>query len=115
MSEEVQNVPQEDSLVKALGIAGLVIGIIALIVSFIPCFGIFAFWIGILGGILSGIAIFLANQKKVSKGLAIAAAIVSGIAIIIAFTQYQALSSVGEELQENAEKYQKQLEEAAEE
>ena len=82
-----------NDLSKGLGIAGLIVGIIALIVSFIPCFGIYAFWIGIIGLLLGGLAFYIANRNYEEKGLAIAALIVSALASIIAYAQYHSITS----------------------
>ncbi len=110
MSEENSG----NSLAQGLGIAGLVTGIIALIVSFIPCFGIYAFWIGILGALLAGGAIYIASKENLSKGLAIAALVVSILAMTIAFMQYRALSKVGSEFEKSVTELNEQLKEAAE-
>ncbi|HEX2936760.1 MAG TPA: DUF4190 domain-containing protein [Bacteroidales bacterium] len=69
---------------QGLGIAGLVLGIIALIISFIPCLGIWALVPGIVAIVLSFIALSQANKANASKGLIIAALIVSILATIIA-------------------------------
>lgn len=83
----------ENSTSKGLGIAGLIVGIIALVISFIPCFGIYAFWIGIIGLVLSGIAMFIAMSNNAEKGLIIAALIISALATILAYSQYQSISN----------------------
>jgi len=70
-----------------LGIAGLVLGIIALIVSFIPCFGTVALVPGAIAIILSAIALVLANKANASKGLIIAALVVSILGTAIAALQ----------------------------
>ena len=93
---EVNN--SNESLLKGLSIAGLVVGIIALLVSFIPCFGMYAMYIGVVGLLISGGAIFVAMKNDLPKGLAIAAIVVSVIAFIIAYTQYRALTSGLQEL-----------------
>ncbi len=90
----------KSNIVTSLGIAGLVLGIIALIVSFIPCFGIYAFYIGILSIIISVIGIVFAVKKKVGKGLLIAAIIISLVGSSIAYWQYTKIASIANDLQQ---------------
>jgi len=70
--------------VQVLGISGLVVGIIAFLVSFIPCVGILAIIPGILGIVLSSIGLSIANKESISKGLVVAALIISILATCIA-------------------------------
>ena len=62
---------------QGLGIAGFVLGILALILAFIPCIGILALIPGIIGITLSAIALSQANSGNGSKGLIIAALVIS--------------------------------------
>ena len=48
MKTEINQKTKYESLSKGLGITGLVLGIITLLVSFIPCFGLFAIFFGII-------------------------------------------------------------------
>lgn len=57
---------------KGLGIAGLVLGILAAIISFIPCLGVWAVVPGIIAIILSIISLSQAKKAGAGKGLAIA-------------------------------------------
>ncbi|MEO6303921.1 MAG: hypothetical protein ABIP51_12190 [Bacteroidia bacterium] len=68
---------------KGLGIAGMILGILAIILSFIPCFGIWAIVFAVIGVILSAISMSQASKAGVSKGMAIAGLICSILAIII--------------------------------
>ncbi|MBS1651329.1 MAG: hypothetical protein JSU07_04885 [Bacteroidetes bacterium] len=65
---------------KGLGIAGLVVGILSLVLSFVPCLGMWAVVPALIGLILSVIAM----KKPAAKGLAIGGLICSVIAILIA-------------------------------
>ena len=89
MSEE-----QKTSLVTGLGITGLVAGILTFIVSFIPCFGVYALFIGVIALVISIIGLIIAIYKKASKGLLIAALILSLIGVIIAYLQYQGMQNM---------------------
>ena len=68
-----------------LGVAGLVLGILCLFMAFIPCVGVFAIGPGIVAIILSIVGLIQANKNNGSKGINIAALIVSGLGTIIAF------------------------------
>jgi len=79
---------------QGLGIAGFVLGLIALIISFIPCLGMYALVPGIIAIILSAIGFSQASKGNGAKGLIIAALVVSILGTIIAGWQYYALSHV---------------------
>ena len=83
---------QKSSLVTGLGITGLVAGILTFIVSFIPCFGIYALYIGVIALLISIIGLAIAYNKKASKGILYAALILSLIGVLIAYSQYDALN-----------------------
>lgn len=93
---------------KSLGIAGLVVGIIALVFSFIPCLGMIALLPGVVAVILSLVGIIIASQKNGAKGLTIAAFIISLLACAIAGYQTRMLmdatanmKGVAEEINKN--------------
>lgn len=69
---------------QGFGIAGMVLGILALIVAFIPCIGIIAIAPGAIAILLSVIGLIQANQKNGAKGLIIAALVISILATSIA-------------------------------
>ena len=97
---------------QGLGTAGLVLGIIALITSFIPCTAIFAHFFGIIGIILSIIGLSQASQANASKGLIIAALVVSLIGTSIAGLWGLFFAKIANEAQkiENYESFDKQYE-----
>lgn len=76
-----------------LGIAGLVLGIIAILICFIPCIGIIALIPGVVGITLSAIALNQANKANGAKGLIIAALVVSILGTTIAMFQGLVFSS----------------------
>lgn len=88
---------------KGLGIAGLVLGILAAVISFVPCLGMYAMIPGIIGLVLSVISIIQANKAGAAKGMAIAGLVCSIVGIAIAGWQYSKLAAVGEELKETLE------------
>jgi len=69
---------------KGMGIAGLVLGIIAAIFSFVPCLGMWAIVPGIVGVILSALAMKQAGAAGAPKGMAIGGLITSIVGIAIA-------------------------------
>ena len=73
---------------QGLGIAGLVLGIIALIISFIPCLGMYALIPGVIAIVLSAIAFSQAKNANASKGLIIAALVISILGTAIAGVQF---------------------------
>ncbi len=78
---------------QTLGILGLVFGIIALVISFIPCLGIYALFPGIIAVILSIIGLVLANKNGITKkGLIIAALVISVLATLIAGYQFYVIT-----------------------
>lgn len=71
MEEQTSNAGQ------GLGIASLVLGIVALILAFIPCFGWIALIPGIIAIILAVVALSQASQARAPKGIIIAALVIS--------------------------------------
>ncbi|MDF2448249.1 MAG: hypothetical protein K0R26_753 [Bacteroidota bacterium] len=88
---------------KGLGVAGLVLGILAAVISFVPCLGMYAMIPGVIGLVLSVISIIQANKAGAAKGMAIAGLICAIVGIAIAGWQYSKLKAVGEELKETIE------------
>ena len=78
--EETNNTTTTSTKGKGLGIAGMVIGIVALIWAVIPIFGAGAWWLSIIGLVLSLIGFFMANGGGNPKKGIMIAGIVLGIA-----------------------------------
>lgn len=72
---------------QGLGVAGFVVGLIALILSFIPCLGMYALVPGIIALILSAVAFSQASSANAPRGLIIAALIISVLGSSIAAWQ----------------------------
>ena len=92
---------------KGLGIAGLVLGIIAAIISFIPCLGTFALIPGIIGIVLSAISMVQANKAAASKSLAIAGLVCSILGCCLAGYQMYVLRTAGAAMKEGLEELNK--------
>jgi len=125
---------QKSTAGQGFGIAGLILGIIAFIFAFIPCFGWVALIPGIIAIALSIVALSQANKANGAKGLIIAALVVSifgtSVAILQGFIFAGVLSEgshwknrlervideeIGEDLDEAFEVVEKELEDALEE
>ena len=74
---------------QGLGVAGLVLGIIALLISLIPCIGLLALIPGIIAITLSSLALSQANKTNGNRGFIIAALVISIIG-----TSFAAISGV---------------------
>lgn len=103
MEQNNTTTPANPNAGKGMGIAGLVLGILAAIVSFIPCLGVYALIPGIIGIVLSAISMAQASKAKAAKGLAIAGLICSIVGCSIAGWQYYALSTAGDQFKEALE------------
>lgn len=97
-----QNTDNKNSSSQILSIVGFVLAIIALIISFIPCVGLYAIFPGAIGLILTIIGMVQINKSGGSKGLSIAGMIISIVAIIIAGIQYFYISSATDQLKDAA-------------
>lgn len=64
-----------------MAVAGLVLGIVAIVLSFIPCIGILAIIPAVLGIIFSIMGLSQAKKTGQGKGMAIAGLILSILAI----------------------------------
>lgn len=66
-----------------MAVAGMVLGILALVFGFIPCFGwVFGILLGILGTIFSGVGLGQASKAGHGKGMAVTGLVLSILAII---------------------------------
>lgn len=67
---------------KGLGVAGMVIGIVAFIWAVIPLLGAAAWWLALVGVILSVIAIFMARSgKNPKKGMMVTGMVLNVLAL----------------------------------
>ena len=79
---------------QVMGIIGIVMGVISLIVAFIPCVGVVAFLPGGLAIIFSIISIVQATRGNGAKVLGIVSLIVSSLAILLAAAWLMVFSGV---------------------
>jgi hypothetical protein len=83
MEQNNTTTPANGNAGKGMGIAGMILGIVAIIVSFVPCFGFWAIVLAVVGLVLSVVSMSQAKKAGASKGMAIAGLICSILAIII--------------------------------
>ena len=77
-----------------MGVASLVLGIISIIVGFVPFCGIIALFPAVLGFILGLVDTVLKSKRKEPRGISIAGLIVSIIAVIVILV-YFFITSIG--------------------
>jgi hypothetical protein len=85
----------EKEKMNVLGLVGLILGIIAALLSFVPCVGMWAIVPGFIGIIMSAIGL-----KHVKKGMAIAGLICSLVGTSIGVWQWYTLNQLSKELNE---------------
>ena len=95
---------------QVMGIIGIVLGVISLIVAFIPCVGVVAFIPGSLAVLFSVISIVQASRGNGSKGLGIVALVVSCLAILLAalwLSVFSGVSMVATEALRDTKKFER--------
>lgn len=95
--------PQQQTSV--LGIISLVFSIIALVVSFIPCFGFIAIVIALIPIIASIIVLVQSQKTGEPKGLAIAGLAIGGVALLIGLFWGSLLGSFGSHMKNDYNYY----------
>jgi hypothetical protein len=88
---------------KGLGVAGLVLGIIAVVFSFVPCLGAYAVFPGVIAIVLSAISLSKANKANAQKGLAIAGLVCSIVGTSIGAWQWYTLNKAASVIKEGIE------------
>jgi len=89
---------REQGHTSSLSIISLVFSIIALIVSFIPCFGFIAIIIALIPIVASIIVLIKSKTTKEPKGLAIAGLTIGGIALLIGLVWGALLGAFGKHM-----------------
>ena len=92
-----------------MGIAALVIGIIAAIMAFVPLCGMIAFVPALIGLILGIVDVVLKGKKKLPKGVGIAGIVLNGLAIILIFVWTTLFAAAASELPGGLEELSNQL------
>jgi|GEM_PF-321099 len=84
---------------NGMSIAGMVLGIVSLLVSFIPCIGVFAAVLAIIGLILSALGYKSAKDQAGPTTMAIVGMVLSILAIIIAILWGTMLAKATKDIQ----------------
>lgn len=88
----------EDKRKNGLGVAALVVGIVAAVFSMIPLIGMVAFFLGPVAIILGVIAFFLKNRKK---GMAITGVILGVVSLVVAGMVTAGVSAAAKSIDES--------------
>jgi hypothetical protein len=103
VTQYAPNPPQQAKPSNGLGTAGFVIGLIGLVLSFIPLIGVVAWPLVILGVIFSAIGIAKASKgRATNKGLAIAGLVLSVIGLVICILQAAIWGKAIDDVQDEA-------------
>lgn len=103
---------KDSSAVTVMSVIGLVFGLIGMLGAFIPCLGSFAFFIGIPAAVVSGIALFIAYSQNAKKTFAIVALTISLIGVVVSGIQYFSIIGAGKAAKTELERMNKQSEPA---
>jgi len=80
---------------QGFGIASLILGILALLIAFIPCIGFLALIPGVVAIVLAIVGLSQASQANGAKGVIIAGLVVSVIGTVVAATWLLIFSASG--------------------
>ncbi len=90
---------------QGFGVAGFIIGIIALILSFIPCLGMYAILPGVIAIIFSAVGYSQASTANTPKGLIIAALVISIVGTSVASWQFLTIKRAATRLERFGEEF----------
>lgn len=97
---EQQNAPSTKG--KGLGMAGMIIGIVALVWAIIPLLGAAAWWLATTGLILSAVAFFMAKGAgNTKRGGMIAGIVLNIIALGLAIFWIYSIAAAATEIMDN--------------
>jgi hypothetical protein len=105
--EPYQPQPYQDVPGRALGIAGLVLGIISVMVAFVPCVGLFSFFPAVVAIVLCIIALSQSSAAKVKNGLAVGGLVCAIAACCIAGLQIYFVRMASTKFQESYIEFEK--------
>jgi len=101
-----------------MGVAALIMGILSIVVAFIPCLGLLAFFTAIVAIVLGAIGISQASRAETPKGLSLGGLITGALALIISLAQLvffvgfsKNFDHIGERIEEAIEEVEKDIRE----
>ncbi|MFA6403878.1 MAG: DUF4190 domain-containing protein [Salinivirgaceae bacterium] len=80
---------------QGFGVASLVIGLVAFLLSFVPCIGIVSIFIGTAAIVFGSVSIVKAHANNGSKGLGIAGVSLGSVALIVSLLWVMFLFKLG--------------------
>ncbi len=89
---------------QGFGIASLILGILALLIAFIPCVGLFALIPGVVAIVLAIVGLSQAKNANGQRGVIIAGLVISIVGTVMAATWLIFLSTAGVFFKEMSEK-----------
>ena len=98
-----------------MAVASLVLGIVGLVISFIPCLGSYGLLLTLPGVVLGAIGLSSAAKKNAPKGLAIAGLVCSIIGSVIAGYQCYVLNKATDAATDFANKLNESMNQASKE
>ncbi len=98
-----------------MAVASLVLGIVGLVISFIPCLGSYGLLLTLPGIVLGAIGLSSAAKKNAPKGLAIAGLVCSIIGSVIAGYQCYVLNKATDAATDFANKLNESMNQASKE
>ncbi len=109
--DQNQLVTPQSGTWKTLAIIALVLGIVALVFSFVPCLGMYAIFPGVIGIGLAVASLVMAGKVNAPKGMAIAGLACAILGSAIAGYQYYAISKIADnpELKKGLEDFKNQM------
>lgn len=106
MTQFAPNPPQQQTAAKpsnGLGLTGFILGLVGLLLSFVPLIGVVAWPLVILGIIFSAIGIAKASKgRATNKGLSITGLVVSVIGLVVCIVWAVAFNQAVDEINEEA-------------
>ncbi|MBS0011064.1 MAG: DUF4190 domain-containing protein [Bacteroidales bacterium] len=110
MEENVRNTG------NGMGVAALIMGIISLVVAFIPCLGLLAFFTAVVAIVLGAIGISQAGRSDSPRGMQIGGLVTGALALLISVAQMvffagfsKNFGNVGKSLEEAFENVGKEI------
>ncbi|MFO7853285.1 MAG: DUF4190 domain-containing protein [Bacteroidota bacterium] len=101
-----------------MGVAALIMGIISIVVAFIPCIGLMAFFTAVVAIVLGAIGISQASRVEAPKGPGIGGLVTGALALLISISQFvfvagfsTQLDDIGESIKEAVEDVEQDIRE----
>ena len=85
---------------SALGITSLIIGVMSLMVSFVPCIGVIAVVPAIIGLLIGGVGLVVARSSNQGTGMPITGSIINVLAIVVVGLWFLLFAAIGEKAEQ---------------